>query len=74
MRKKILFKQSNGLIKCYLDSALLETMIKRWYADLKRSRTNTNDAECSGCPNSRVVLESTKKKKNTTNSFWLIVN
>ena len=41
---KILFKQSNALIS-YLYSALLETMVKRWYADFKRGRTDTNDAE-----------------------------
>ena len=44
-----------------MDSALSETMIKRWYADFKRNRTDTNDAECSGCPNSAVVLENTKE-------------
>ena len=49
------------LDKCYLDSALLETMVKRWYADFKQSCTNTNDAECSGCPNLAVVLENTKE-------------
>ena len=35
-------------------------MVKRWYADFKHC-TNTNDAEHSGCPNSAVVLENTKK-------------
>ena len=35
-------------------------MVKRWYADFKRGRTDTNDAECSGHPNSAVVLENTK--------------
>ena len=43
------------LDKCYSDSALLETMFKRWHADFKRSHTDTNDAECSGRPNSAVV-------------------
>ena len=47
--------------KCYLDSALLETTVKRWYADFKRSHTDTNDAECLGCPNSAVVSENIKK-------------
>ena len=36
-------------------------MVKRWYADFKCDCTNTNDAERSGCPNSTVVLENTKK-------------
>ena len=35
----------------YLDSAPSETTVKRWYADFKRSHTDTNHAECSGCPN-----------------------
>ena len=34
-----------------------ETMVKRWYADFKHSHTDTNDAECSGRPNSiKLVL------------------
>ena len=49
------------LDKCYLDSALSETMVKRWYTDIKRSRTDTNDAESSGHPNLAVALETTKK-------------
>ena len=56
---------------CYSDSTPLETTVKRWYADFKRGHTDTNDAECSGRPNSGVVLENTK---NSTNLFWLIVN
>ena len=49
------------LDKCYLDSVPLETTVKRWYADFKRGCTDTNDAECSGHPNSPVILENTKK-------------
>ena len=49
------------LDKCYSDSSPLETMVKRWYADFKRYCTDTNDAECSGCPNSAVIPENTKK-------------
>ena len=49
------------LDKCYLDSAPLETMVKRWYADFKCSHTDKNDAERSGSPNLAVVLENTKK-------------
>ena len=36
-------------------------MVKRWYANFKHSCTDTNNAECSGCPNLAVVLENTKK-------------
>ena len=42
-------------------------MVKRWYADFKRGRTDTNDAECSGHPNLAVVPENTKK----LNKFFL---
>ena len=38
------------LDKCYLVSALLETTVKRCYADFKRGHTDTNNAERSGCP------------------------
>ena len=50
------------LDKCHSDSASSETMVKRYYADFKCSHTDTNDAECSGCLNSAVVLEKMKKK------------
>ena len=46
---------------CYSDSVLSETMVKRWYANFKRGRTNTNNAECLGLTNSVVVPENTKK-------------
>ena len=36
-------------------------MVKRRYADFKRGRTDTNDTERSGRPNSAVVQENTKK-------------
>ena len=49
------------LDKYYSDFALLETMVKRWYADFKCIYTDTNDAEHSGHPNSAVVLENTKE-------------
>ncbi len=42
------------------DSALLETTVKRWYADFKLSHTDTNDAECSGRTNLAVVLKNKK--------------
>lgn len=49
------------LDKCYSDSAPSATTVKRWYADLKRGRTDTNDAERPGRPNSAVVPENIKK-------------
>ena len=49
------------LDKCYLDSALSETMVKRWYADFKCSCTDTNDIAHSGCLDLAVVLENIKK-------------
>ena len=49
------------LDECYLDSTLLETTVKSWYADFEHGRTDTNDAECSGRPDLAVVLENTKK-------------
>ena len=49
------------LDKCYSDSAPSTTTVKRWYADFKRGRTDTNDAERSGRPNSAVVPENIKK-------------
>ena len=36
-------------------------MVKRWYADFNRGRTDTNDAKCSGHPNLAAVLENNKK-------------
>ena len=49
------------LEKCYSDSALSETTVKRWYTDFKYSRIDTNDAERSHHPNSVVIPENTKK-------------
>ena len=49
------------LDKSYSNSAPSETTVKRWYADFKRSCTDTNDTEHSAHPNSAVVLENTKK-------------
>ena len=53
------------LDKCYSDSALSETMVKRGHADFKRDCTDTNDAECLGHPKSAVVPENTKKLQKT---------
>lgn len=49
------------LEKCYGDSSPSKTTICRWFADFKRGRTDTNDAERSGRPNSAVVPENIKK-------------
>ena len=53
--------QAKQLLGTYnLDSAPSETTIKMGYAGFKRSRTDTNNAERSGCPNSILVPENTK--------------
>uniref|UniRef100_A0A1B0G5T2 Uncharacterized protein n=1 Tax=Glossina morsitans morsitans TaxID=37546 RepID=A0A1B0G5T2_GLOMM len=49
------------LDKCYLDSAPSRQMVEKWFADFKRGRTNTDDAERCGRPNSAVVPEKIKK-------------
>ena len=60
------------LDKCYSNSAPSETIIKRWYADLKHGRTDTKILKKrSGRPNAVVVPENTKK---CTYSFWPVVN
>lgn len=43
------------LDKCYPDAAPSRQMVERWIAEFKRGRTNTDDAERSGRPNSVVV-------------------
>ena len=48
------------LEKCYPDCAPSKTTICRWYADFKRSRTDTNDGERSGRPNEAVTPENIK--------------
>ena len=53
------------LDKCNSDTAPLETMVRRWYANLKHGSMDTNDAEHSGHPNSAVVPENTKIFINT---------
>lgn len=54
-------KAKQWLDKCYPDSAPSITTVKRWYADFKRGRRNTDDAERSGRPNSAVVSENITK-------------
>ena len=46
--------------KCYPDSAPSRKMVDKWFADFKRGRTNTDDAERSGRRNSVVVPENIK--------------
>ena len=58
---KNIVQAKQWLDKCYSDSASSETMVKRLYADFNCSRTDTNDAERSGRPNSAVVPQNTKK-------------
>ena len=45
------------LEKCYPDSFPSKSTICRWYAEFKRGRTDTNDAERSGRPLEAVVPE-----------------
>ena len=49
------------LEKCYPDCAPSKTTICRWYADFKRVRTDTNDAERSGRPNEAVTPKNIKQ-------------
>ena len=35
-------------------------MVEKWFADFERGRTNTDDAEHSGHPNSSVVSKNIK--------------
>ena len=53
------------LDKCYSDSVPSKTTVKRWYADFKCGRTDTNDAERSGHPNSAVVPKNNKQLHKT---------
>lgn len=49
------------LDKCYGNSSPSRQMVEKWFADFKRGRTDTNDAERSGRPNSAVTPENMKK-------------
>ena len=59
--KKNTVQAQQWLEKCYGDSAPSETTICRWYAEFKRSRTETEDAERSSRPNEVVTPETIKK-------------
>ena len=58
-KKYCLSKQ--WLDKLYGDSELGKSTIIDWNAEFKRGRTNTDDAELSGCPKSVVVPENMTK-------------
>ena len=47
--------------KCYGDSAPSKITICQWYAEFKRGRTDTEDAERSGQPNEVVAPVTIKK-------------
>ncbi|VUZ55246.1 unnamed protein product [Hymenolepis diminuta] len=49
------------LEKCYEDSVPSDTTIKHWFADFKRGRRDTDDAEHDGRPNETVTPENIKK-------------
>ena len=54
-------KAKQWLNNSYGVSAPGKSTIVDWYVEFKRGRTNTNDAERSGCPKSAVVLENITK-------------
>ena len=51
------------LDKCYPDSALSRQLVEKWFANFKRGRINTDDAERSGRLNLAVVPENRKVHK-----------
>ncbi|KAF7281841.1 hypothetical protein GWI33_004214 [Rhynchophorus ferrugineus] len=59
--RKSTVQAKQWLEKFYEDSASSETTIKRWFADFKRGRRDSDDAECCRCPNEVVTPENTKK-------------
>ena len=61
LMKKNTVQAQQWLEKCYGDSAPPRTTICRWYAEFKRGRTDTEDAERSGRPNEVVTPETIKK-------------
>uniref|UniRef100_A0A0K2T737 Histonelysine Nmethyltransferase SETMARlike [Hydra vulgaris] n=1 Tax=Lepeophtheirus salmonis TaxID=72036 RepID=A0A0K2T737_LEPSM len=59
-------RKNTGKAKIWLDkrypnSALSKATMERWFAELKYGRTDTDDAEHSGYPNSAVVPENIQK-------------
>ena len=65
LMKKNTMQAHQWLEKCYGDSAPSKTTICRWYAEFKRGRTETEDAERSGRPNEVVTSETIKKVHQT---------
>ena len=61
LMKKNTEQLQQWLEKCYGDSAPSKTTIFWWYAEIKRGRTDTEDAELSGRPNEVVTPETIKK-------------
>ena len=59
--KKNTVQAQQWLEKCYGDFAPSKTTIYRWYAEFKRGRTDTEDAERSGQSNEVVTPETIKK-------------
>ena len=59
--KKSTAQAQQWLEKCYGDSAPSKTTICGWYAEFKRGRTDTEDAERSVRPNKVVTPETIKK-------------
>ena len=60
------------LDKYYPNSAPLRQMVEKWFADFKRGRTNTDDAERSDRPNLAVVPENKKSPQNCFGrSYWV---
>ena len=62
MGKNIVQAQA-WLEKYYPNSAPSKTTIKRWFADFKHGRTDTDDAKRTGRPNEAVISENIEKKK-----------
>ena len=54
-------KEKQWLDKRYTDSAPWKSTIIDWYAEFELGRTNTDDAERSGRPESAVVPENITK-------------
>ncbi|KAF7287562.1 hypothetical protein GWI33_005926 [Rhynchophorus ferrugineus] len=68
------------LENCSKDYAPSETIIKRYFADFKRDRRDTDDAERSGRPSEVVTQENIKKihkivlnRKDIERTYWLYI-
>ena len=65
LMKKNTAQAQQWLAKCYGDSAPSKITIGRLYAEFKRGRTDTEDAEHSGWPNEVVTPETIEKVHRT---------